>query len=72
MGGGGRGVRMRQTLSHASTSATSNSDTMDLDGEDDDNNEESDEIAPTSVRSKPYTLFFCKNPIFDCVLVISR
>ena len=72
MGGGGHGVRMRQTLSHASTSTASNSDTVDLDGEDDDDNEESDEIALALVRSKPYTLFFVKKTIFDCVLVISK
>ena len=73
MGASGRGVWMRHTLSRASTSTASNSDTVDLDGEDDDDNKGSDEIAPASVRSKPYTLFFfCKNPIFDCVLVISR
>jgi len=37
---------------------------VDLDGEDDDDNEESDEIAPMSVRSKPYALFFFVKIIF--------
>jgi hypothetical protein len=54
MSDGGRGVRMRQAVSRGSTSDASNSDTVeDLYGEDDDDNEQSDENAPASVRSVP-------------------